>query len=138
VSVDRLSELTSPRVVMVSRICSTYRVQPGQTSEVSFEGGGSVDVQVAFEVVGDQFNDLAAAEHLHGGHRSFPPSGDATRYRIMTARRDGSLVSPANGRDVTRSPRRTAVRFGSCTVVRLQRTAQGAAAAVQQDALIAR
>ena len=63
----RLSELTSPSVATVSRICSTYRAHPGHKSRCVSRAVVVVGVQVAFEVGGDQLDDLAAAEHPRRG-----------------------------------------------------------------------
>src|SRR5664279_771932 len=82
----------------------------GAQVEMRFEGGGGVGVQVAFEVVGDQFDDLAAAERMHGGHRSLPSSVAA--IGMHSARWlpcwTVVVVSLANGCDVTRSRRHPA------------------------------
>jgi hypothetical protein len=103
-------------------------------NDVLLERPGRVRVQVALEVVGDQFDDLAAAEHTHGGHRSLPSLG-----RSCSAMAALGTVSSMVLRKVAALQDRLDAQLhdGSGTVVRLQRRPKGTAPAVQQDALIA-
>ena len=122
-SVDRLSELTSPSVVTVSRICSAHRWQPGHMCQGEPRRRSWLSRPGRLRSVGDQFDDLAAAEHMRGGHWSLPPPGDAVGTRIVLW--TVSALSPANGCGVTRSRDDAADPARSGTVVFLQRGPQG-------------
>ena len=80
----------------------------GAQVEVRFEGGGGVGVEVAFEVVGDQFDDLAAAEHTRGRSpvTPLPPTLRSELHSPPMV----ALLDPGNGESCQRLRRYKTIR----------------------------